>query len=444
MSRPRVGVAIPSWNGREHLRVCLEALRHQEDAGATWGTWVFDNGSRDGTREWLESEHPEVHCLRSEVNVGFARALDELVEAMEGVEAVVFLNNDTRPRPDWLASLVRALDRAPADVAAVAGRIVDWEGERLDFGRGLMTFDGHALQLDFRRPLEGARMPEEGEEVFFACGGNALVRRDVFRAVGGFDESFFAYYEDVDLGWRLWSAGHRILAAPRAVVHHRSGATSDLLGLFHRGFLFERNAFWTAYKNYDAEHLAAWLPAILWTFLHRTQTLLVQNNPRGELLTLDPYAGWIADTGRADRHGGPESEPVTLAAPSKVAARRGPVARLREMGVREAVRRLRRRLGLRLAGLDHATAPVLTDPRTVAQLRAATSILGGLEPVDAARRRVQAARQRADAEIFSRFPVYLVPTYPGDDRLFGDPGFRALLPATESWREAELAEILQL
>jgi GT2 family glycosyltransferase len=100
---------------------------------------------------------------------------------------VALLNNDTRPREGWLAALVEALAGAPGDVAAVSGQIVDWTGERLDFGRGLMTFDGHAFQLDFRRPLGRARLPADGDELLFPCGGNLLVKKRSFLDAGGFD-----------------------------------------------------------------------------------------------------------------------------------------------------------------------------------------------------------------------------------------------------------------
>ena len=108
-------------------------------------------------------------------------------------------------------------------------------------------------------------MPAAGEELPFACGGNLLIRRASFLAAGGFDETYFAYLEDVDLGWRLWSGGERIVFAPEAVVHHRSSATSDLLGLYNRGFLFERNAFLTAYKNYEPGLWERILPAVMLT-----------------------------------------------------------------------------------------------------------------------------------------------------------------------------------
>ncbi|HLX10127.1 MAG TPA: glycosyltransferase, partial [Thermoanaerobaculia bacterium] len=428
MTAPRlVTVAILSWNGRQHLETCLDALAEQEDPGVEWEVLVLDNGSTDGTGDWLQTRYPRgrmaesagipasamapaepspapqqdgrqnglpsalpqpggrqaeeqsrlpfadspgwvapspgapafawsplpagsrgpadlqvargspgsrespgaaelpvspelpgsgpaVRWLASPVNLGFCAGNNRLVGAATG-EAVAFLNNDTRPGRGWLAALVRALAAAPPDVAAVSGKIVDWEGERLDFGRGVMTFDGHAFQLDFRRPLDEARVPARGEELLFACGGNMLIRRASFLAAGGFDESYFAYLEDVDLGWRLWSGGERVIFEPEAVVRHRSNATSDLLGLFNRGFLFERNAFLTAYKNYQPGLWEKVMPVLLLTFLSRTQTMLADNNPGGSSLRIDPYAGWIANTA-APANGAPATGAPATSAPA--------------------------------------------------------------------------------------------------------------------------------
>ncbi len=298
----KVSVAILSWNGRHHLETCLDALAAQRDPRVDWEILVFDNGSTDGTAAWMSERwghaggNGRVRLLESPVNLGFCGGNNRLVAASDA-DAVALLNNDTRPEPGWLGALVEALASAPEDVAAVSGRIVDWAGERLDFGRGLMTFDGHAFQLDFRKRLASARVPKAGEELLFACGGNMLIRRSSFLEAGGFDESYFAYLEDVDLGWRLWSGGERILFAPEATVHHRSGATSDLLGLFNRGFLFERNAFLTACKNYEPGLWERILPAVMLTLTSRTQALLLENNPGMGTLRIDPYAGHIANTG---------------------------------------------------------------------------------------------------------------------------------------------------
>lgn len=405
MSAPGSGVVvgIVSWNGRSHLETCLAALAQQQDPGLPWHIAVFDNGSSDGSVAWLRAEHPSVKVLESPRNVGFCRAYNELVSSCgEECEAVALLNNDTRPRPDWLRSLVLALRRAPDDVAAVSGLILDWEGERLDFASGMITFDGHAFQRGFRRPLAAARhlVPQAGAELLFACGGNALVRRRSYLAAGGFDDAYFAYFEDVDLGWRLWSGGERVLFAPDAVVHHHSSATSDRLGLYNRGFLFERNALWTAYKNFDDEHWTRLMPAILLTFLSRAQTMLVENNPAGAAAAVDPYAEGAPPAGRRDR--------------------------------------LRRWLSL------PAPALRLSDERTLAQFRAWQSFLDQLDRAAVKRAAVQARRRRPDREILARFPLHLVPTYPGDEALFSSPGFAAWLPVEPELVRLRLDEVMAI
>ncbi len=173
--------------------------------------------------------------------------------AATDADAVVFLNNDTRPERSWLGEMIASIADGPTDVAGAAGVMVDWSGERLDYGRGVMTFDGHAFQLDSGRPLQDVILPGPGEEQLFACAGNMIVRRRSFLDAGGFDEQFFAYYDDVDLGVAAVvrrRTDH--LGAAGRVARHRAAASSDRLRPAHRGFLFERNAFLTAYKNYDA------------------------------------------------------------------------------------------------------------------------------------------------------------------------------------------------
>ncbi|MEM7355538.1 MAG: glycosyltransferase, partial [Acidobacteriota bacterium] len=167
MSRRKVSVAILSWNGRQHLEICLPALREQDDPGYEFEVLVLDNGSGDGTGAWVREHHPEVRLIESPVNLGFCAGNNRLVEEAEG-DLIVFLNNDTRPQPQWLGSLIQALAQAPDDVAAVSGQIVDWSGERLDFARGLLTFDGHAFQQDFGRSLGEVDVPAVGTELLFA------------------------------------------------------------------------------------------------------------------------------------------------------------------------------------------------------------------------------------------------------------------------------------
>ncbi|MDE2921689.1 MAG: glycosyltransferase family 2 protein [Acidobacteriota bacterium] len=410
-----VDILVVSWNGRRHLETLLPALEAQRDPGAATRIRLFDNGSTDGTAAWLRSEHPGVDLVEHATNLGFSAANNRLAES-SSADALVLVNNDTRPRPDWLAELVAALRAAPPDVAALSGCIVDWEGERLDFGRGVMAFDGHAFQLDYGRLLEAVETPAEGAELLFPCGGNMIARRDAFLSAGGFDESYFAYLEDVDLGWRFWSGGERVLSAPRAVVHHRSKATSNLLGNANRGLLFERNAYFTAFKNYDAELWPQLMPAVQLTLLARTQHLLARCNPNGDVLALDPF--------RMDADGSEGTSGDRGVAPRTGPAPRGLWQRARDVvALRTRLRRVARRLG----GLP-AGAPAVVDDQAVAQLRALSAIVRGLDGASERRRLVQARRRRPDREILERFPLYVVPTYPGDEQLFASEGFLSLWP----------------
>jgi GT2 family glycosyltransferase len=433
----KVSVLVLSWNGRRHLEECLPALRDQQSPGCEHETLVLDNGSTDGTGAWVRETHPEVRLLESRVNLGFCTGNNRLAAEASG-DALVFLNNDTRPRRDWLAALTAALDDAPEDVAAVSGLIVDWQGERLDFASGIMTFDGHAFQMDQGRPLAEADLPAAGSEMLFACGGNMIIRRRSFLDAGGFDPDYFAYLEDVDLGWRLWSGGERVLFTPDAVVHHRSMATSQELGVFNRGFLFERNAFLTAYKNYQDGWWEKLMPAVLLTLVHRTQTLLVENNLGTEILALDPYAGMLANTATG-------KPPVLRRAPAPAAEslsekwRRYGGRDLLRRGLRKAVRSI-----LPSFILDDGSAhvPRLVDERTIAQFRAIHHLLANLDGAAASRRRVQARRKRGDREIFERFPLALVPTYPGDEELFDGPAFASWLDEELPILRLELDDVL--
>ncbi len=413
--RPRATVGLLSWNGRHHLEHCLPALEAQLDPGMPWEVVVLDNASSDGTASWLRSRHPGVRVVQSAENLGFCAGYNRLVRESDS-EFFVLLNDDTRPRVDWLRVLLGALEAAPADVAAVGGVLVDWSGERLDFGRGILTFDGHALQRGFGADLARARslVPRAGEDILFPCGGNMATRRSSFLSAGGFDVDYFAYYEDVDLGWRLWAGGERVISEPAAVAEHRSSGSSDRLGSFKRGFLFERNAFRTAFKNFDAVSFEAWMPSVLLTLLARTQRLLIENNPGGPLIAIDPYR---------------QPDPLATAGPAAKPSLR---------------HRVRRRLLRLLRGVpreDSSPGVRLSDPRTLAQLRAIQAVLGSLDGLTEARATVQARRRRSDAELFARFPLHLVPTYPGDVELFRSAGFRALLPRTASWVEASLDQL---
>ncbi|MGH9442213.1 MAG: glycosyltransferase family 2 protein [Thermoanaerobaculia bacterium] len=353
---------------------------------------LIDNASREGVPAETARRFPGVRVLTQSRNMGFAEACRVGAESAAAPH-VVFLNDDAVPEDGWLSSLLAAAARKPGDVAVIAGRLTDPSGLRNDFSDGFVTFDGHAFSDLVGAPVSAGGA---GEERFFACGGNMLADRSEFLDAGGFDGDYFAYLEDVDFGWRQWIFGKRILFEPAASARHEGGATGQALGVFKRGFLIERNAFATAYKNFESDHLRDALPALLAVFLARVAAM-VSRDPGASDLSRDPYA-----------------EP--------------------------AGRRKWASLLSRVFGIRARESVLLGDPLAIAQLRALRWIFAHRDALQEKREWVQARRRRGDREIFSKFPAALVPTYPGDDVL-ASKFFQEIQPRILALRARNLSDI---
>jgi GT2 family glycosyltransferase len=263
---PPVSVIIVTLDGRAHLEACLASLAEADYPAGALEIIVFDNGSADGSREMVERHHPHVRLIPHPTNLGFAQP-NNLAARAAGGEYLALLNNDVRVPSGWLKRMVAPL-RDPghraAGVACTAGRIVSWEGDRHDFDGAGLSFCGHGISVHLGWPLATARPVRHPSPTLFACGASMVIRRDVFLDLGGFDEEYFAYYEDVDLGWRLWSAGHQVLLVPDAVTFHRHhGTAAAVLPPGEHLYLLERNALRTLYKNLEAGRLERFLPAAL-------------------------------------------------------------------------------------------------------------------------------------------------------------------------------------
>lgn len=255
---PSVDVIIPSLNGRDHLALLLPTLATLDYPTDQLDLVVVDNASVDGTAEWLAAEWPMVRVLRAERNLGFAAACNWGARASSS-EYVAFLNNDMRVEPGWLRGLLAPISD---QVVCSGGTILTWDGRRVDFVEGALNWYGRAFQRDQGLPYRAERYAAP-RPLPFACGGSLLVHRETFRKVGGFDDDFFAYFEDVDFGWRLWILGHQVWFAPESVAYHRLHATGAQLGMARRTALSERNALWTMIKNLEQPTLDRLLPGAL-------------------------------------------------------------------------------------------------------------------------------------------------------------------------------------
>jgi N-acetylglucosaminyl-diphospho-decaprenol L-rhamnosyltransferase len=276
ITAPDITVLVVTWNGRHFLERCLDSLRRQSMADEAYEVLVVDNASTDGTAELLAADYPKVRLVTSPVNTGFAGGC-RLGMAATRAPTVVLLNNDAVAEPDFLERIIEPLSdpavgattarvllmarfrparsgevpslRSPdgdlveagpgddpatlVDVVNSTGNVVDARGYGRD--RGWLEIDGR----------------DYGTDVFSFCGAAAALNACAVASVGGFDEDFFLYYEDVDLSWRLRLGGYRVAYVPNAVVrHHHSGSSVEGSPL-HR-FYDHRNRLLTLTKNAPA------------------------------------------------------------------------------------------------------------------------------------------------------------------------------------------------
>ena len=218
---PLVSVVIPSYNGSRHLETCLRSLSIQ--TFRAFEIIVVDNASTDGSAALVSRLAPGSAVLSNAVNLGFAGAVNAGIKASR-CQWVAVLNNDTEVAPEWLAQTVSAMGRHP-DAAFFASRILDFRRRDRLYSAGDCFL---RAGIGYRRGQELADRDEYRREceIFAACGCGAIYRKSVLESVMGFDEDFFAYLEDVDLGLRLRAAGHRGYFVPGAEIFHVGGGTS--------------------------------------------------------------------------------------------------------------------------------------------------------------------------------------------------------------------------
>jgi len=251
--QPDVSVIIVSWNGRQHLETSLTSV--QEQAGVAIETIVVDNGSNDGTAEFVRTRFPWVRLVTLDVNRGFAGGNNVGAEAARG-RFVAFLNNDTCAEPGWMRALLAGIDEA-AGFALVTSRIVYMHDPQVidSAGDGVLRW-GAAFKRHHGEPAASAT---DTQEVFGMCGAACMMPKAVFDELGGFDEDFFASHEDVDLSYRARLRGYRCRYVADAVVRHVGSATLGTVSAFSV-FQGQRNLEWMYVKDTPGSLLWRTLP----------------------------------------------------------------------------------------------------------------------------------------------------------------------------------------
>lgn len=237
----KVTVIIPNYNGLAFMKPCFQALGKQ--TYKDFDILVVDNGSTDGSVEWLKAE--DIPSIFLKENTGFSGAVNTGIKAAK-TPYVILLNNDTEVRPDYVKELVRCIERSPKIFSVSSRMIQSCNRELLDDAGDMYTVLGWAYQRGVGQSVKGYR---HARRIFSACAGAAIYRREVFEKIGCFDEMHFAYLEDMDVGFRAKIYGYDNLYCPTAEVYHVGSGTSGSKYNSFKVKLAARNNIYLNYKN---------------------------------------------------------------------------------------------------------------------------------------------------------------------------------------------------
>ena len=249
-----ISVIVLNYNGKGFLDGCLSSLASQ--TYSDFEVIVVDNGSRDGSPEYVKENYPWVRLAKNDENLGFAGGTNVGIRAAKG-EFVITLNNDSRADSRFIEELIKPM--ADPEVGVCAAKMLFPDG-RINSAGICISRSGAAWDRGMFEPDRGQY--EFVEEVFGACAGAALYRREMLDEIGLFDEDFFLYLEDVDLAFRARLAGWKCIYVPGARVIHHHGGTAGV-GSDLAVYYGNRNIVWYPIKDFPFRLLITSLPFIV-------------------------------------------------------------------------------------------------------------------------------------------------------------------------------------
>jgi len=259
MNSPLVSIVILNWNGKEHLQECIGSVLKSHYS--TLEVILADNGSTDGSVEFVRSQFPSVIILENNENLGYAEGNNRGIKIARG-KYVVTLNNDVVVDPDWLKKPIVYLENDP-QIGSICCRQMNYNNRDLVDS----FFHYPAPELIFRRLGHkttfdpDCRFASAGF-VIAPNGGSAIYRKEMLGQIGGFDGNFFAYHDDTDLCMRAFLDGWKCLYVPESVVYHKDNASFKKRGTIAHYF-HERNRMWFIYKYFPWSFIMSHLHSII-------------------------------------------------------------------------------------------------------------------------------------------------------------------------------------
>lgn len=252
-----ISVVIPNYNGKHLLKDCLESL--QKQVYKKYECIIVDNGSTDGSQEYIQENFPDTIVIRLDKNYGVSYAVNRGIECAKG-EYIALLNNDTKVDKEWLYCLYKHILK-DKNIFSVGSKMLKLQDANIidDAGEEYNLL-GWAYQIGAGKHIDKY---DAEYEVFSNCGGAVLCRKRILDEIGLLDESFFAYMEDVDIGYRARLYGYKNTYEPGAKVLHIGSATSGGKYNEFKARLVARNNIWVPYKNMPIIQLVINSPFLL-------------------------------------------------------------------------------------------------------------------------------------------------------------------------------------
>jgi len=274
----QITIAILNFNGLELLQRFLPGVVEQS---ANQPVAVIDNGSSDGSVEWIEQAFPGVLMIQLPENKGYAGGYNEGLKSI-ATPFIVLLNNDVEVTPGWLDGPIKIFE-SQSDVSAVQPKILNCTNrKKFDYAGAAGGFLDR-LGFPFCRGRLFETIEEDNQQypqptpIVWASGACLFLRKNAFDELGGFDDSFFAHMEEIDFCWRIWRSGKQVLFCPTTTVYHLGGGTLPA-GNPRKVYLNFRNSLSLLFKNLRSDQLMVRLPLRLILDMVAALRFLIQGN----------------------------------------------------------------------------------------------------------------------------------------------------------------------
>jgi len=225
IEHPSVAIIVINWNNYFYTSGCLDSLRQIDYPN--YKVIVVDNGSHDGSDVQLEAIYPEILLLRNENNKGFTGGNNRGIEwaLNNGFEYLMLLNNDTEVEPDFLSELIRGIEGDPT-IGAIQPKFYFLSNKELVWNAGGKIIKSLGVVLTVGVNNKSNQNLETSGETAWITGCGFLVRSSIIKKIGGLNERFFMYYEDVDWSLKIKSLGYKLWYCPSSIVYHEAGVSN--------------------------------------------------------------------------------------------------------------------------------------------------------------------------------------------------------------------------